>query len=168
MNFWKTLWDLMKAGAMRGFWLGISLDVILIAFAVYRLFLGLPNNYGLLIIGDVFLLLVLVLLGGLLGGLAALIGMGTVTFINFIKWATIVLGGGILTSLNFGLSVAFGWTSAVVIPILLVMRQYLSKKAPEWVERALNESIGMFLTSVSFTLLALCFEFFTPIPLRGF
>jgi hypothetical protein len=168
MNFWKTLWDLMKAGAMRGFWLGISLDVILIAFSMYRLFLGLPNDYGLLIIGDVFLLLVLVLLGGLLGGLAALIGTGTVTFINFIKWATIVLGGGILTGLNFGLSVAFGWTSAVVIPILLVVRQYLSKKAPEWVERALNESIVMFLTSVSFTLLALCFEFFTHIPLRGF
>ncbi|MBC1222104.1 hypothetical protein GNF10_22585 [Nostoc sp. UCD121] len=159
--------DALKKGAIWGFRLGIIVDILASLLLV-------SSNYG-GVADSIFTVLIFTIYfgfaGTIIGGILALVILGAIGTLKLVNWIFVILGGSIisistslLASLIGGLA---GWISFSFIPILLFLRQYLSEKSPEWVEKALNEAIVMFLSSLILTFLVFCFHNLTGVTLRG-
>ncbi|MHC5724919.1 MAG: hypothetical protein ACYT04_43695 [Nostoc sp.] len=159
--------DALKKGAIWGCKQGISLGILASLFLVFSNYAGVVDSILTVIIVVIFFGFGGVILGGILA-LGILSAIGTLQFFN---WLFVFLGGSIISILTSLLTPIIGgvagWISLSFIPILLLLRQYLSEKSPEWVEKALNEAIVMFLYSLSLTFLVFCFQHLTGITLRG-
>jgi hypothetical protein len=77
----------------------------------------------------------------------------------------ILILGGIITILTPFLSSVISWISLIIVPILYFVRKILNEKAPQWLEKAVDESMVLFLTSLIFTGLVILFEKFTGFTL---
>lgn len=159
--------DALKKGAIWGFRLGIGLGILAGLFFVFSNYAGVGDSIFTVVICVIFFGFGGVILGSILA-LGILTAIGTLKFLN---WVFVFLGGSIISILTSLLTPLIGgvagWISFSFIPILLLLRQYLSEKSPEWVEKALNEAIVMFLYSVILTVLVFCFQHLTGITLRG-
>jgi hypothetical protein len=131
-------WDALKKGVISGCWLGISLGMIAGLFCVFSNYAGVADSIFTVVIFTIYFGFGGVLLGGIIG-LGILSVIGTLKFLN---WIFAFLGGSIISILTSLLTpligAVVGWISLSLIPILLLLRQYLSDNSPEWVEKALN------------------------------
>ncbi|MFS0513914.1 hypothetical protein ACEYW6_04200 [Nostoc sp. UIC 10607] len=159
--------DALKKGAIWGFRLGIILDILASLLLVSSNYGGVADSIFTVVIFTIYFGFA----GTILGGILALVILGAIGTLKLANWVFVILGGSIIsisTSLLASLigSVA-GWISFSFIPILLFLRQYLSEKSPEWVEKALDQAVITFLNSLILTFLVFCFQHLTRITLLG-
>lgn len=156
--------DALKKGAIWGLRLGIILDIVASLLLVFSNYGGVADSIFTVVIFTIYFGFA----GTILGGILALVILGAIGTLKLVNWVFVILGGSIITSLLTTLigGVA-GWISASFIPILLLLRQYLSEKSPEWVEKALDQAVITFLSSLILTFLMFCFQHLTRITLIG-
>lgn len=107
--------------------------------------------------------------GGVLGAISSGIFLGVIGvvtfFLTFISGTLLSLTTIIGTSTIFigttTISTVFGWVSVALLPILLIVKSFVSENAPTWLKQSINGSIVAFLTSVIFTGLIYSFEHIT-------
>ncbi|MBE9217731.1 hypothetical protein [Dolichospermum flos-aquae] len=155
MNFW----DELKKGMYWGAWLGAILSIITI---MALLISNTPGTEFFIYLG-IFLLETII--GAVLGGIAALAILAIIGTLQWINWFLILILGGIITILTPFLSSVISWISLIIVPILYFVRKILNEKAPQWLEKAVDESMVLFLTSLIFTGLVILFEKFTGFTL---
>ena len=159
--------DALKKGAIWGLRLGIILDIVASLLLVFSNYGGVADSIFTVVIFTIYFGFA----GTILGGILALVILGAIGTLKLVNWVFVILGGSIISILTSLLTTLIGgvagWISASFIPILLLLRQYLSEKSPEWIEKALNEAIVMFLSSLILTFLIFCFQHLTGITPRG-
>jgi len=155
MNFW----DELKKGMYWGAWLGAILSIITITALLIS---NTPGTEFFIYLG-IFLLETII--GAVLGGIAALAILGIIGTLKGINWFFILLVGSFISILTPLLSSVLGWISLIIVPILYLLRKTLAEKAPQWLEKAVDESMVIFLISLILTGLVSIFERVTGISL---
>ncbi|BAZ80893.1 hypothetical protein PN497_00850 [Sphaerospermopsis kisseleviana CS-549] len=151
INFQREL----TKGLLWGFALGINLDITIailhdsdILFSTY---------------------VVISILSAILGGITALVILGIIGTLKGINWFLILFFGSLITFLTTVLNIVWatiaGWVSLIVVPILYLVRKTLAEKAPKWLEKSVDISMELFLTSLILTGLVSIFEKVTGISL---
>ncbi len=161
----SNLVNSMKIGAKYGFYLSLSLLVIFILFFASELSVSL---------GEFFF--IVLFLSFLTIGAGSLIGLIVVGTFNLLNWVLAFAGTSVLSFLSIldlenGLFGLFsGWVNVAFLSlfsILLLVRKYLAKKSPIWLEKSVDEAIVTILASLLITAFAYFFQIITGTTLLG-
>jgi hypothetical protein len=130
----SSIWDAIKLGSLWGLCPGAILGV---AYAFTPANTGLEDTLQ----TTAWFILFSSVAGVMLG---IFIFLATKT-LKFIMWALDFLGASILILLTLLTSNVVGFVGLFIIPILYILRQYIYKKSPGWIDSALDMAIPTFL-----------------------
>ncbi|WP_341527452.1 hypothetical protein WKK05_34005 [Nostoc sp. UHCC 0302] len=157
--------DNLKKGTTWGLCLGMGLGSLAILVSGLIDFNSADVTDLAQIQTGIFYIIIFGIFGYALGGTVALFVVSVIRTLKVVHWVFAVLAGSVLNLLTALMGSIVGWTSISLIPILLIVRHYLAENSPQWIEKALNDAIVAFLTSLILTVIIFCFHNITGISL---
>ena len=162
--------DALKTGVIWGCWVGGFLGIVTDLVWVFGESATETLEITTVVLPVIGILLFCIICCVALGGLIALAILGLIGSFQLLNWVFIVLSGSILSIsgiLATFSSIVLGWASITLIPILLILHKYLKDKAPEWLEKSLDQTIITIVSGFIITLFLRFFESRTGITVRG-